>query len=468
MKKEKRQLLLIIFGIGFIFLPSLFGYFSGDDWAVMRTSQISSLPEFFNFFLAHTPQSLTFFRPLPQQLFFNLFGALFGLHPFPYYFFVLSCFLLSLYFLYRLARKIGFDHLQALLTVTVYGTAAANFARIYFLSAFQDVLLPLLVILSLLTFLDKRYWLFLLYFALALLSKETAVVTPFLLIALTLYLRKKNYTNTIPYLLVVGLYLFYRLKYFGGAVGDSYLWDFSLKKAANTLLWYGLWTLGTPEIMVDYVGSGLRIIPRYYTDFPQWGKVILAELGSLFTIFFAFLIVSYRDLFKKHRLVFFCLFIFVVSLAPVLFMPWHKFTHALSLPMIGSSLLLGFFLSKPSFLSKALIAVYLVTNISMMFFLYPRFYAVNRGKISRLVYTYFAEIYPSPPLNTSFLFVNDPKGYKGGENQSKEVALAVSQSDFFKVFYHDRSYQVYFVDLPISTPSGTVIHVDSGQFLKRY
>ena len=456
--------------IGLIFSPALLGFFSGDDWAVMRVSEIKSPGEFLNFFsLIPTTQSLTFYRPLPQQIFFFVFHRLFGLNPFPYYLCVLACFLLSLYFLYRLAIKLKFSHLQSLLTVLFYGVAVANFARIYFLSAFQDVLLPLFVILSLLTYIDKKISLSILFFVLALLSKETAVVIPPLIFWLILYSGGKHFVKLIPYFVILALYLFFRLKFFGGAAGDSYLWDFSITKVLNTFLWYCLWAIGTPEIMVDYVGSGLRIVPKFFTDFPVWNKIILLELGSLFISLIAQIAFYFKEFTKKSGLVIFCLFFFLISLSPVIFMPWHKFSHALSLPMVGSSLLLGYFFSKPKLLTKIFITLYLVTNISMMLFMYPRFYSVNRGKISRLVYEFFSKNYPLPPGDSYFLFVNDPTGYKGGEDQSKELSLALSSSDFFQIFYRDPDYRAYFVDLHESIPlSGKTVPIDSGQFLRRY
>lgn len=468
-KKESFHLIVIIFVIGLVFFPALFGFFSGDDWAVMRVSQVNSFHEFSNFFLPGTVQSLTFFRPLPQQFFFFIFSRMFGLNSLPYYIFTWSCFLLSLYFLYRLARRLKFDHTQSALTVIFYGVAVANFARVYFLSAFQDVLLPLFAILTLLAYLNKKYFYSLVFFIFALLTKETAVVLPFLLLATLVYTQEGKKTKTIPFFVLLFGYLYLRLKFFGGATGDSYLWDFSVKKAVNTLLWYCLWAVGTPEIMVDYVGSGLKIVPRFFTDFPAWSQIILIELGSLFLSLFVSITLVAKEIIKKYRLIAYCLLVFLLSLSPVIFMPWHKFTHALSLPMVGTSLLMGYFFSKPNVTTKLFIILYLITNISMMFFLYPRFYSVNRGKISRLVYEYFSVNYPAPPQDDHFVFVNDPTGYLHGQNQSKEVALAISQSDFFKIIYRDPDYMAYFLDLPtLATPSGSAIYIDSGQFLRRY
>lgn len=452
-----------------VYIPSLFTFFSGDDWAHMRVSQIINFQEFFNFFsFIHNPQSLTFYRPLPQQLFFFLFNRVFEINAFPYHLFVLICFGISLYLLYKLAKKLNFSDIQANLSVFVYGIAVANFPRIYFLSAFQDVLLPLFVIASLILFLNKKYLWSILFFVLSLMSKETAVVTPFLLLGLIFLTKKNKIKNTIPYFAITLLYLFLRFKYFGGAEGDSYIYDFSVKKMFNTLFWYGVWTLGAPEILVDYVSSGLKIVPKFFTDFPIWSTVILIELGSLVSLLFISLATLKKQIVSNIRLIFFCLFIFLISLIPVIFMPWHKFTHALSLPMVGSSLFLGFLFADRKIIFRLFLICYIITNLSMNLFLYPRHYSVNRALISEKVFQYFSTNYSTPPINSYFVFTNNKLSRNEGNNQSKELSFALSQSDFFKVFFQDRNFKVYYQDIKMdSTPSGTPIFLDSSQFLVR-
>lgn len=452
-----------------VYLPSLTVFFSGDDWAHMRVSQILNFQEFLNFFsFTRTDQSLAFYRPLPQQVFFNIFGWLFKFNSLPYHIFVLVCFASSLYLLFKLAKKLNFSDRQANLSVLIYGIAVANFPRIYFLSAFQDVLLPLFVSASLIYFLDKKYLWSLVFFIFSLLSKETAVVTPILLVGLLIYVRKISWKPLIPFVIVTFIYLYFRFKYFGSAVGDSYVYDFSIKKTLNTLLWYIFWTFGAPETLVDYVSSGLKIVPKFFTDFPVWSKIILYELGSLFAFFALSIFYIRKEIVKKYRLIVFCLYIFLISLGPVIFMPWHKFTHALSLPMIGSSLLLGYFFSNRKLLTSLFVAVFIVTNLSMNIFLFNRHYSVNRSRISEKVYQLFINKYPKQPANSYFVFMNDPNSPNQGNNQSKELSLALSQSDFFKAFYQDRSIKVFYQDLGITaTPSGNPIYIDSNQFLLR-
>ena len=86
--------------------------------------------------------------------------------------------------------------------------------------------------------------------------------------------------------MIIILYLFMRLQNINEGITSSYIFDFSVRKLLNTLSWYGLWSLGTPELLVDYVSSGFRIIPRFYSDFPSWWKIILPLIGVTLISFF--------------------------------------------------------------------------------------------------------------------------------------------------------------------------------------
>src|SRR3989344_5940675 len=259
----------IIFLSFFIFFPSAFVFFSADDWFHLRVSQISSIPEFLNFFsFAKSGQSIAFYRPLPTQVFFYIFQKLFGL----------NCFGYSLYLVNKLATKLLNSDRKALLATLIYGVSVSNFTRLYFLSAFQEVALVIFSLLMIINYLEEKKKKSLLFFLLALLSKETAVILPVILIFIDWSQKKVNFSKLIPFGIILLPYLYLRLFLFGEAVGETYIWNFSLLKAANNLMWYDLWSVGAPELLVDYIGSGLRPIPRFFTDLPLWGPVILGFL----------------------------------------------------------------------------------------------------------------------------------------------------------------------------------------------
>lgn len=505
--KTKTSILTAIFVSILVFLPSLGNYFSGDDWFHLRISQIGSLGEFLNFFsFSQTAQSAAFYRPLPTQVFFFVFQKLFGLTAWPYHLFVLLCFGYSLYLLYQFAiRELKTKNLAprtshfaprtnnlALITVLVYGFSVSNFTRLYFLSAFQEIALVIFSLLSLLSF-PKSKLKSLIFFVLALMSKETAIVLPLLLIIFNFKYLKKNSTYLKFYLpagmaviCISVIYLYFRFVIFGGAVGDSYLWSFSPAKAANTLMWYTLWSFGAPELLVDYVGSGLRLVPKFFIDYPIWGKVIipllLGTIGTTGLLFFQKLreilsrsmgwipgrAYSTSSTYAGMTDIFKCILFFLITLLPVLFLPSHKFALELGLPLVGFSLALAWLIpNKLNFFSLAFLSFYIFLNLSMNYLTYTRHYSVSRGKISAEIYNYFSQNYPTYPAGKYFEFVNDAGDFGAQWGQSRQISQALSGSDFFRVFYTIPDVKVYYQDTPSATPAGTPIYLSTKQFLNQ-
>lgn len=327
-----KQKMFWIFSPVLLFLPSLWNFFSGDDWFHLRLTQISSLKEFFNFFsFSPTNQSAAFYRPLSTQTFFFVFQQVFGLTAWPYYLFVLICFGFSLYLVYLFALSQFKDKSRSFLTAFIYGVSISNFTRLYFLSAFQEIALVIFSLLCLLSF-QKSKVKSLLFFILALLSKETAIVLPVLILIFNFREIQKKITGFLPVIIVSLMYLYLRFSVFGLAQGDSYIWNFSPVKALNTLSWYTLWSLGAPEFLVDYIGSGFRPIPRFFTDFPLWWHVILGLLLST-VILLAILFIKKNKKIDLNFLKY--LLLSLVSLAPVIFLPQHKFSLELGLSLVG-------------------------------------------------------------------------------------------------------------------------------------
>lgn len=447
-----------------LYLPSLFVFFSGDDWFHLRITQISSVKEFLNFFaFTHNSQSAAFYRPLPTQVFFFVFQRFFGLTVWPHHLFVLICFSYSLYLLYRFAvRELKSPNL-AQLSVFIYALSVSNFTRLYFLSAFQEVSLVIFALLCLLNF-PKSGLKTLLFFILALLSKETAVVIPLLLLLFNQKYLKQHLFSLLPVGLILSAYLYFRLVVFGSAVGDSYLWNFSLLKAANTLMWYLLWSFGAPELLVDYVGSGLKLVPKFFVDYPfWWGTIISLLLGTISTTAILFLqkLKKIDVSFLKYILFFF------ITILPVLFLPSHKFALELGLPLVGFSLALVWLLPKKlNRLAIIFLCLFAGLNISMNYLSYTRHYSVSRGRLSQKIYIYLSEAYPVYPIGKYYNFVNDSQDFGLAWGQSKQISQTLSGSDFFRVYYHNPNLKVYYEDIPEATPAGqSPINLSTRQFI---
>src|SRR3989338_2004540 len=289
-----------------LFSPSLAIFFSSDDWFHLRVSAITHLSEFSNFFsFIRNPQSIAFYRPLTTQVFFFAFQKLFGVNPTPFHIFVLTCFAFSLYLIFRLSKKLQKTNEKALICTILYGFSVSNFTRLYFLSAFQEIALVVFSLLTITGYLNDRRSISLVYFVLSLLSKETAVVLPLVLLILDWSRKKFDLKKLVPFALILLPYLYLRLFVFGPALGDTYQWNFSLAKVINTLTWYGLWSLGAPELLVDYIGSGFIPVAKFFSDFPVWSYWILGSIilsGALIGWLF---IKAIKSLSKNHILAIF-------------------------------------------------------------------------------------------------------------------------------------------------------------------
>lgn len=438
---------IIIFSV-IVFFPTLFNFFSADDWFHLHLSQINSLQEFLNFFsFVSNDQSAAFYRPLPTQLFFFIFHSLFRLNAIPYYFFVLISFAFSLFLVYQLAFIMTKSKFQSLITLFVYGFSVTNFSRIYFLSAFQEIALVIFSLLTLIKFLQQRYFLAIIFFILALMSKETAVVLPLILFCMAVYQKQHRLQKLIPFFLILAIYLYLRLQVFGLAEGDTYVWNFSPKVAFNTGLWYVLWSFGAPELFADYVAGLTRIIPRFFTDYPFYSYFIL--IGLLWSLFLLTLNVLKNGV---NKLSIFAAIWFLLTLLPVLFLPQHKFALELGLPLFGFALFLSQII-KFDFTGKLFLVAFLIFNLGINYLTYTRHYSTRRAVLSQRVYDYVLKNHHPCPTDKPFLFYNS-----GKTDYALDIELTISGPNMLKVVCNNKQIETFFSQ-PIN-PSYTIIPAD--------
>ncbi len=165
---------IVVFGI------VLFGDFVFDDMIfVTGNADIKSLSNFFKFFVTSpvTGAGLdvsNFYRPL-GTLSFALIYALFGLSPFAYHLFPIILHTINSVFLFKLFKKLKFSELSAFFAGLLFLIHPAQTETISYLSGIAD---PLALFFIFLTFfaLFKNQWRGVLFFLIALFSKEWAVV----------------------------------------------------------------------------------------------------------------------------------------------------------------------------------------------------------------------------------------------------------------------------------------------------
>ena len=455
---------LIVF-LTLIYSPSILGFFASDDWYHLNVSNITSFREFFNFFsLTPTTQSTPFYRPISTQSFFFILHKLFGLQPQIFYLTVLLLFFINLSLLHRLLKKLTPNKLFQNLSLIIYGLSVSNFTRLYFISASQETTVAIFVLLTLFVYLrrtKKSYFSSLALFVLALMSKENAIVIPGLIFLLDWYQQKLNLKRLVPFMVIGLFYLYFRVIPSLTLPGQTYHLDFSPSKLANTLLWYGLWQVGAPELLIDYIGSGLRPIPRLYTDYPFFSYLILALLIVLGVTISYSLFINRK---KLNKLTAFSTFFATIGILPVAFLPDHKYAFETAIPLIGVSVFLAQILSIKKRSAAIALIVFITLNLSMHYLTYTRHYSVKRAKLSHKVYNYLADKYPVCPLDGEFYFLDPTPEPEPFKDYARQISYAISDSNMLQVVCKNPNLVTHFSeDDPISS-NKTPIKIPSKMF----
>ncbi|PJE62462.1 hypothetical protein COU88_04890 [Candidatus Roizmanbacteria bacterium CG10_big_fil_rev_8_21_14_0_10_39_6] len=213
--------LLCIFVVAFIvYIPSLFGKFVWDDEDFVYANtyvQQFQISKFFteNAISGRGGKQSNYYRPI-QEITYAVEYKLAGQNPFLYHLnnnILHACVGIILYLV---LLEIGIPYLVALFTVLFFVIHPIQTEAVSYVSGRSDMLYVLFLGLSVLFFLKKKLkdvWLSMVFFMLALISKETALVGIVLLPA-SLWLQTKNILisikKTIPYLLIASVYLIFR------------------------------------------------------------------------------------------------------------------------------------------------------------------------------------------------------------------------------------------------------------------
>jgi len=128
----------------------------------------------------------TFYRPV-TLLWLRLNYAFFGLDPAGWHFAMVLCHVLMTYLVFLLVEKLSGNRTTAVIAATLFGLHPVHVENVAWLSSVNDLLMSVFLVGSFVAYLNyrdgrKHFWMgtSLILFSLALLSKETAAVFPFL------------------------------------------------------------------------------------------------------------------------------------------------------------------------------------------------------------------------------------------------------------------------------------------------
>jgi hypothetical protein len=135
------------------------------------------------------PSSGTFYRPI-VLLWLRVNYAIFGLHPAGWHFAMLALHVLAAYLVFVAVGKLTGSRGTAALAAIFFGLHPVHVENVAWLSSVNDLLMTVFLLASFVAYLDfrkgsKKMWMAtsVLWFGLALLSKETAAVFPLLIFA---------------------------------------------------------------------------------------------------------------------------------------------------------------------------------------------------------------------------------------------------------------------------------------------
>lgn len=440
-----------------LFLPALSNYFSHDDFFNLQLAKISSVGDFLRFFdLLHHPDRVGSYRPLTTQVYF-LMSYFFNLSPLPLHLIAFVVFFADIFLVHKLSRILLGEEKPALLTTFLYAVSATHFAHLFWPSLFQETGLIFFFLASVLLFVRERYVLAFLAMIGGFMAKETAIMIPIILTLLLLYQKRwGQWWKLIPYYSATGIFMFIHLVYFGLPPGSVYKLDFSLK-FVNTLAWYVLWSFNLPEMFVDFVGPGLRINPNLLQFY---GLEVLAIM-----VFFLLTIISLIATWRRRsaKLVVFSLGWFLATLLPVVFLPWHKFTYELGVPLVGLVLLFSKMMEKvtPRVLTLFCFA-WLVTSLLTLRLTIQTHWITTGPQITRKVYDYF--VANQNDLEKYVVFYDTAADKPLPWSPAQELKINLSNQDFFTVYYPGRFTVAYLSEEPEKIAAKTS-YVPARQFL---
>lgn len=310
-----------------IFGKSLFFYFVQDDFWLLYVSQVKTISDFFSLFIPNS--QVVWYRPISSHFFFFLGRLFFGLKPFAYHVIVFLTFVLIMYSLYVLVKKITLNKEVALISSIIYGSHQINTISLSWLSVYSFVLGPLLLLFTIYYYIDRKYLKAVVFYILGLLSNEIILISPIIILSHQIINKRKiNLTQLIPYIIFAIFFILIRYVIYPYDIKiDLYQAEFSIK-IFDLFKFYLLRIIGVP-LLFDAISFKIKV-----------------ELLLLISIFYLFIlngVISSLTFKKNVKSNYFFFSIFISGLIPLVLFPSHISPHYLSFSLIGFAPILAYY-----------------------------------------------------------------------------------------------------------------------------
>lgn len=433
---------LVFFGL-YHFIFNL--YFTQDDFFHLKMSLVTNFSDFFYFFSFNNRLGYTFYRPMSTQVYNLIMVSFFGYNPFFFHLVSFVFFIANIFLVFKIINKILKKENFAWICAFLYGVNASNIGSLTYISNFQEISMSFFSFFTFWLYLNNNR-VFFLTFIFALLSKETSLALPFIIMVYEIFLGNKKWRKISPLFLILGFYGIFRLS---SGLPDISVYHpiFSLKKIINSYFWYFLWGLGLPEMLIDFIGPGVKFSPQLLVKFNSEMLVYFVS-GLSFLSLLAIGLLKFGK--KDFKIIVFFLAWFVIGLFPVISWPSHKYVYYLTMPLLGFVASLVIILKNlPKlwlYLGILLLVVISLTTINLS---QNNYWVINRANLSKKIVEDFKKQYPILPKGAIIYFKNDPNypSIPGFGNSSTQASYALSGENAIQLLYHDLTIKVYFEDL---------------------
>jgi tetratricopeptide (TPR) repeat protein len=359
-KKKYTIFLVLLFVVVLVYGNSLSGRFIWDDRVlIVDNPLIRDHRNFQQVFRSELhPQTHTnYYRPL-QTISFKTDYALYKLRPFGYHLTNLLLHLLAGIFLFLFLQDITQKNFLPFAASLLFLVHPIQTEAVSYISGRADLLVALFSLVSMFCYTKARlpdrhrdpfcllfYMTSMVFAVLALLSKETAIVLPLMILGVTLFMlkdKRKTLERVGPFFGIVLAYGFLRMTFLNFAAGDPFLTKkgfavFDINLVSRTLSFL--------KTLVLYLGALFIPINLHMERLVPFEKIYIFHwlgLGSCLALFLFSIVLARSDRQKRNLLIFSAYWFFIWLLPQSSFVfPQVAADHFLYLPSIGVFLTLA-------------------------------------------------------------------------------------------------------------------------------
>ena len=345
-----------------LYANSFSGEFIWDDYPLILNNPLiqswSNLPKIFTSDLYHSTGGRTnFYRPLVSVSFmWDYF--LWGKFTFGYHLTNVVLHLLNAILFFLIISRLTHNKLISFYSSALFLVHPLAVSVVSYISGRADSLALLFILSCFLSYLKgsrAHYALSIIFFILALLSKEIAMIFPLLLLLYLLYFKERSkLSSLLPFLAVTLTYLLLRLTVLDFSYRPLFLSKYSPFERLIT----------TPKIILSYLNTLIFPFNLHMERTLNVSKSLIEPVTLLSLLTLVLIIFSIFYLKRRHKLISFGLAWFIVALLPLLGLVPLNATiadHWLYVPS------LGFFLSLTVILKRrqnvALIIICLIFSL---------------------------------------------------------------------------------------------------------